>query len=1072
MRSKYKWILTLLVAFSVQFSFAQEKTITGIVSDGSGPLPGVNVVVKGTTRGISTGFDGKYSIKAKVGETIVYSFLGMNDITRVVGSETTLNIIMRENAQELEAVVVTALGIKKREDAITSTNQVVKTKELTQAANPNAIQSLAGKVSGVQINTTTNGVNPDTRIVIRGNRSITGNNQALIVIDGAISTSAVLGQLPPETIESMNIVKGQQGGALYGDQGSNGVIIVTTKKGSKSSKLSVTLNSAADFQEISFLPARQTQYGQGWGFGYDFDFPDATDPRNNSIQFSPIENGAWGVSFNDPNFAGTLVPTGLPQADGKFILSKWESRGSDNIKDFFRTGIILQNGITLNAGNEDGYALFNASRQTTDFVVQDDQLARNSFLFKAGKKLNKFSIDASISYINQSISQTDNTLYQDLLQTPTNVDVSKYKNSGNIGHWTVYARNPFQVIKQIRLDDKSDVFNGVINLGYQLNKNISVSNTANIQTRYLASTSHNDGFQDVDHPYDIAPYQDSGNTTPTYSDFGGAAQADPSSFFISQSFSRNIYNDFIVNFDYNLSKDLNLKFNLGSNIQERFFRIGTQGGLDLDTPGYYYISNVLKPSNPATLDNFITKYRKIAFFGNLDLNYKDYLFLNATGRYEKASVIKDGYFYPSVGMSFIPTKAFESIKGDVFNYAKLYASYVVLGNSSSVDPYRTNNIGVNATGFPFGSLAGFGYNTRQANPNIKPEFIYTKEVGVSFAFFNDRLTLDASYYINDTKDLITNATISSAAGLRTNLDNTGKIENKGFEIDLGITPVRMANNGFTWNMRGNFTKYKSVVKELQPGVSSVNLQQPNTFIGIFAEVGEEFPLIKGTAFEKDPNGNIIVDANGTPKRTSEFVKLGKVNPDYIIGFTNTFSYKGISLTAVADFRTGGSVYSDAYNLLSFPGYLEESASQDRYKGYVVPNSVQQTSPGVYTTNTTPVNSNDSNGLYGGVLNYFSGIYNRTGEPSVLDATALKIKELALSYDLPKSMLTGTGVESFKFGINARNPFVYFFGDKNGTLNKGYTDPEASNTNGNAQGISDVGQYPSTRTYGFSLNVTF
>ncbi|MBP2283184.1 TonB-linked SusC/RagA family outer membrane protein [Flavobacterium sp. CG_23.5] len=1070
MRSKFKWIFTLLVVLTMQLSFAQEKTVTGVVSDATGPLPGANVLIQGTTRGVQTDFDGKYSIKAKTGEVLIFSFIGMAESRATVGASNSINIKLQDSSVKLEEVLITgAMGIKKRKDAQTSTQQVVKAKELTQASSPNVIQALAGKVSGLQINTASNGANPNTKIVLRGNRSLTGSNQALIVIDNAISSASILALLPPEVIESVNVIKGQQGSALYGEQGSNGVIVVTTKKGTQNSKMTVSLTSSVDFQTVSFLPERQTKYGQGWAYGYDFKFPTATDPRNNSVQFSPYENGAWGPAFNNPAFSGTIVPVGLPQADGRFIIREWKSLGSDNIKDFFRTGTILQNGITINGGNEDGYSLLSVNRQTTDFVVQGDGLKRNSFLFKGGKKMGNFTVDANINYINQSVTQTDSDLFDDLLQTATNVPIAEFKNSGHQGNYSVYARNPYQVIKQVRNDDGSDVFNGIAALNYQFNKNISVNYTSNVQLRYTQSTSHDDGFDNLGIDYDFSPYSDFGDTASSYEALGGTPQT--SSYFVSQSFGRKFYGDLIFNFNYDLTEDLNLKFNVGNNMQDNFTRVSTQGGTNLDTPGYYHVNNVLSPSNPSTLANGITRRRSISGFGNLDLDYKGYLFLNATARYDKSSTVADGVFYPSVGVSFVPTRAFENLKGDVLNYVKLSASFTKLGNTTSVNPYATNATGVSAAGFPFGDLVGFGFNQAPTSANIKPEFYTTKEAGVNLGFFGDRVTLDGTYYITDTSDLITRATASTPSGFVNSLQNVGDLQNKGYEIDLGLNPFRNAN-GFNWNIKANYSSYKTVVKALSNGVNSVNLQS-NTFIGVFAEVGEEFPLIKGTAYERDPQGHIIVNSNGVPLKTTDFKKLGKSTPDYIIGFSNTFSYKGLSLTAVADYRAGHSIYSEAYATMAFAGYTLESASQPRETGYIVPNSVQQTTPGVFTTNATPTfNTTYGGGTYRGALDYFSGQYNRTGEAMLLDASAVKIKELSLSYDLPSKLLKNTGLTSFKFGVNARDPFIFFINNGNGIKNQGYTDPEASNTTGNGLGISNVGQYPTTKTYGASINLTF
>lgn len=1047
----------------MQFSFAQDKTVSGVVSDNVGPIPGANVVVKGTTRSTQTDMDGKYSVKAKQGETLVFSFLGLATQEVKVGASNTISVKLAAGATELKEVFVGAMGIKRTKDAVVSSQKQIGAAELTQANNPNAVQSLAGKVSGLQVSTVSNGVSPTVRIVLRGNRTITGDNQALVIIDNAISSASVLQQLPPDVIENVNIIKGAQGAALYGAQGVNGVIIVTTKKGTKKEKFTFGFNSAIDFESISFIPERQMEYGQGWATDPGFAGPSI--PANSG--FVPWENGSWGPAFVGGGMPA-MVPVGMPQADGSFFMTEYAPI-KDNIKQFFKTGSLTQNGFNFNVGGSDSYAFLSVNRQTTDFVVQDDQLQRTSFLFKAGKQFGKFRVDGNVNYINQNTSQTDSDLFEDLIQTATNVPVSRFKNSGNEGHWTVYAQNPYWITDAVRFDNRSDVFNGIATLSYDFNKHISVSYNANIQISSSDAQSHRDAFTNISAPFSIAPYNYYGATTESYEALGGSASG--SSYFANQASSTNIYTDLLVNFDYDLTKDLNLKVNVGNNIQDRMFRITSQGGSNLDVPGFYHISNILNPSNPATLDNRLTRSRRIAGFVNADLNYKDYLFLNATARGEEYSAVKNAYFYPSVGVSFIPTKAFENIKSDKFNYAKINASYTSVGNTSAVGPYATNNLAVIPSGFPYGDLASYAYNQVPTNPNIKPEFVNTLEIGAQLGFFNDRVTVEGSFYMAKTKDLITRATSSSASGNASYLTNIGELENKGFEIDLGFVPVKTQD--FKWDLRTNYTTYKTKVLKLAEGATSVNLLT-NGEVGIFAEVGEQFPLIKGTAFVRDAQGNIIVNANGTPQKTSTLEKLGKGVPDYIVGLTNSFDYKGLKLTVVADYRTGASTYSEMRRLMLFTGGDMDTAGFDRNLGIVVPNSViLNPVTGTYVANTTPALGASS----AGVLNYFTTTFRTTGEANMVDASALKIREISLSYALPKKFIEKAGLESFRIGINARNPFVFLADGsllkaKNGYENRGYLDPEASTTAGNAQGYTNIGQYPTTRTFGASINLTF
>jgi TonB-linked SusC/RagA family outer membrane protein len=1068
MRSKFKWIFMLLIALSMQLSFAQEKTVTGVVSDSSGPLPGANVVVQGSKTGTQTDVDGKYSIKAKAGDVLVFSFVGMTETTAKVGASNTVNVKMQDGVK-LEEVIVGAMGIKRTKDATVSAQKQIGAAELTQANNPNAVSALAGKVSGLTISSIVNGVSPTLKIVLRGSRSITGNNEALVVIDNVISTATILQLLPPDAIENVNVIKGAQGAALYGAQGVNGVIIVTTKKSSKIEKLTVGVNSSVDYESVNFVANRQQEYGQGWTNDPGFDFPNLAngnpDPRNGS-GFVPLENGSWGPAFNDPSFIGLQVPVGLPQADGTLFMTDWKPI-KDNIKDFYQTGVTTQTGFDVNVGGLDSYITLGVNKRSSGYVVDGDQLARTSFNLRAGKSLGKFKIDGTVNYATQTTSQTDSNLLDDLLQVAINIPISRFANSGNEGHWTVYAQNPYWMTKANRNDSRTDFFNGSVSLGYEINKNISANYIANVQLTSSNSQSHSDGWFNEGHVVDFGGYSYYGQSIWTLADLGQLNAA--SSFSANQSFTSNIYSDLIFNFNYDLNEDLNLKFNVGNNIQDRTFRITSQGGDNLDVPGFYHITNVLNPSNPSSLDNRLVQTRRVAGFLNVDLDYKNYLFLNATSRIEQFSAVKSAYSYPSVGVSFIPTKAIDGVKSDVLNYLKVNASYTRVGNTTAVGAYQTNDLAVLPSGFPFGSLGSLAYNFAPTDPNIRPEFVTTAEFGAQVGLFNDKINLEVSYYVAKTSDMITRATSSSGSGNSSLLTNIGDLENKGFEIDLGFSPIKTKD--FKWDVKTNYSTAKTKIIALAAGATSVNLLS-NSEVGIFAEVGEEFPLIKGTAFVRDPNGSIVVNANGTPQKTSTFEKLGKGTPDYILGFTNSFDYKGIKLTVVGDYRTGASAYSEAKRLLLFTGGDLETAGFDRTLGYVVPNSVQASGTG-FVANTTPALGPN----YASTLNYFTTTHRTTGEANMVDAAALKIREIALSYSLPKTITDKLGLQSFRLGINARNPFVFladgtFLKPKNGGANNGYFDPEASFSGGNAQGYANVGQYPTTRTFGASINLTF
>ena len=1031
MRSKFKWIFTLLVALTVQFSFAQEKTVTGVVSDELGPIAGANIVVQGTSRGTTTDFDGNYTIKAKQGETLVFSYTGKKQATVSVGAANTYNVTLKDDViQGEEVVIVGALGIKRKVDAVTSSYSLVKQEDLKQASNPNAVQALVGKVSGLQINVTSSGVNPDARVVFRGARSITGNNQALVVIDGAISTIAVFQQIPPEMIENVTALKGPQGAALYGSDGVNGVIVVNTKKGSANEKFRVSINSSVDISDIAYLPQRQLRYGQGWdGFHSNF------------------ENGSWG-----PEFDGTLQPVGLPQADGSYIMAPY-SPIKDNYKDFFQKGTIFQNGINFSGGSlESGYLVFGANRVTNDFVVDGDELKRNSFLLKAGKQLGKWRIEGNFNYISERENTADSGLYDDLLQTASNIPVSQFSHGLNQHHWNIYYLSPYWRQRNQRATNSSNYFAGIADIGYQINKNINVSYLANIRLSDSHGESYHNGYEDT-----------------IYSIYGSRSNSELSNFFANTISDRRFYGDLKFSFDYDLTEDLDFNLIVGNNIQDRSYARNQVGGTNLEIPGLYNYSNVLNPSPASALNNLIQRNRKVGFFANLDLGYKDYLFLNATARQDYSSVFYDktkGFFYPSVGISFIPTKAFENIKGDVLNYWKIVLNYTKVGNDTAIAPYAVNQLGSLGFGFPFANNS-YVQQTQQTNQLIKPEFVTTKEVAMSLDFFKSRLVLDATYYISDTDDLITRIGGAAPSGVFSNLTNIGKMQTKGYEIDLGFTPIKSKDpRGFIWDAKLSYTHFKSIVKKVSDDATQVSLRQPYNFVGVFAEEGEEFPLIKGTSYSRDEFGRIMLDASGMPIVDNNFKKLGKATPDYILGLNTSVAYKGFRLAATMDYRTGHQFFSDVKRNLSWTGQLIESA--ENRGGFIMPNSsFDYNGDGVYSATEANTSVVTGGGSTANFINYYNNFYSTTGENLVIDATAFKVRELALSYSFDSKLIERTGLSNLTLGINARNPFTWL-----PKQNRGYNDPETSETTGNAAGLAFTDRYPVQRTFGFSVNATF
>lgn len=1037
MRTKFSGFLTLLLVFIVQLGFAQDKTITGTVTDPDGlPLPGATVQLKGKSTGTQTDFDGNYTIKASSSDVLVFTYVGFTNQEKPVGSATTINVTMESNAEELGEVIVTgALGIKRKQDAVTSANEVVKAEKIVQAGNPDAVQSLSGKVSGLVITNTSSGVQDNTRIILRGNRSLTGDNQPLVVIDGAISTISILKAISPNNIENINVIKGAQGSALYGSQGNNGVIVVSTKKGSGAKeKFKVEVRSNVDFQQIAYLPERQTRYGQGWSTG---------DGWTNYT----FENGGWG-----PEFDGQMVTVGLPQADGSYITRPYSSLGSDNIKDFFQTGITTQNSASISSGSAEGYVNLDIQRQEREFIIENDKLKRTYINFKAGKTLGKWNVSGNATYISSRYNEASTDLYSDLLQAASNIPISAFENSGNEGHWNGYFFNPYWIRDNNRNTTLSESAILIGEIGYQFNDHINALVRSQAQLATSNYLSYANAYQDPQSVIDITGFERTQN----------------SSFQRTSNFSRYYYTDFIVNFDYMLTDDINFKANVGTNNQYSVSYYQAVGGENLTVPGIYSSGNLSNGfSNDLTGDDQ-SELRKYAFYGQIDLAYKDYLFLNATGRNDWSSALaknNNNYFYPSVGLSFVPTKALDSWKNNsTLNYLKVLANYTKVGNDGGIGAYSINQRLSQASGFPYNSNS-YTLSTSITDPNLNPEFTTTYETAVNAGLFNDLVTLDVAYYWGSNKDLITNITPSYTSGLTAAVINVAETKTSGFEVDLGFNPFKSTTpDQVDWSMNFGYSTNKTIVESVSDQADEVYLGGYSGGAGIYAIAGMQYPQIKGSVYERDNEGHIIVDAtSGNPVIATELKAMGRTTPKHIVNFNTSVSWKNFTLSATMDYRTGHVFYSNTKYQLAWSGHLVESAYNRG--AFVVPNSVyEDPATGQYVTNTNITTGNTPSAF----SQYYSTYYGGVDENLILDATALKLRELTLKYSIPKKLLENTAITSVVISANARNLYTWLPKE-----NRGYADPEANfTTSGNAQGISTEANLPPTRSFGLGLNIIF
>ena len=1026
-------LLVCMLLFGFYAVFGQNIQIKGTVTsaEDGGTLPGVTVSVKGTTLGVLTDAAGKFTISVPTGtESLEFMFMGMKAQSIEIAGRVAVDVVMEIETYRLDEVVVTALGIKREKREVTYQTQKVDDSEILKVAPTRVAGALIGKVAGLQINAQDNGVNPSSQITLRGFRSISASNSTLVVIDNSIGSIAALDDLNPNDIADINVLKGATAAALYGSKAGNGAIIVTTKKGALNQKFTVGLSSSYTVEKVAYMPKFQSEYGTGWEGAYD-----------------AIENTNWG-----PRFDGTLRQIGPTFPDGTYQEVPY-APVKNNLLDFFQTGNTLNNTLFVSGGDQTSTFYLSAGHQESEGIVLDDTYKRTTFRANASKKLGKVELAVNATYfsdvtnvVGNTIGDQDRPLYWFLLNTSANIPLSRYKNwqtdlyATPDGYYNGYYENPYWGVGTNRNIDDTRRLMGNISAAWDIMPWIKLTTRLGLNTvwgtgkNWRASQAYDEVLQ------------------PSHSAV--------SSFVEDSEFQQREYTaDVILSIDKKFNDLFSLKANLGGVNQTYEYRTSQIRANNLSIPGFYDISN-----GTGSLVGTVTESQSInyGFFGDFTFGYDNFLFLNFSGRNDWTSTLakgKNSYFYPAVGLSFVITDAIESLKNNILSFAKITASNSTV--YSDLNPYQINEVYIqeDVSKYPYGDINGFRLSRQTVDANISKEKLNTTEIGLDLGFLENRLTLDASYYYTITTDLITSTTPSIASGATSFLTNIGRLDSKGFELSVGGRILDFS--GFSWDLNINYSTATTIVKEIKKDLKEITVVSPTGEYGIYAVVGEAFPQIKTKAYARDPQGRLIIDpSSGNPTVQEAFQIMGRTMPKHIVGLTTTFSYKGISLSGTMDYRTGHVYYEQGSDQMEFTGRSLESVSANR-QDFVVPNSVIQTSPGVFVENT---NISVSNGRQG----YWTDVYNDVKENYVKDATALKIRELALDYSLPAKLLGKTPIHMVKVGFIARNLMTWLPAENH------FADPEFGNsyTNPNAVGIGGYLQSPPTRSFGFTLNIEF
>ncbi len=1059
-----KKMLFLLLGFSFlsfQTVLAQDRVISGKITDeedGSG-LPGVNVLVKGSTQGTITDIEGQYSLEiAPEAKTLIFSFIGLTTQEVAIGNQSTIDVQMVTSSEQLSEVVITAFGLEREKKALGYTVQEVGGEKLSEAKQANVVNNLSGRVAGVQV-TSGGGPGAGSNVVIRGQSSISGNNQPLYIIDGvpmenyqqpingnAEETNQYGGgpsEISADNIKEISVLKGPNAAALYGSRAANGVILITTKDGSGAKGIGVTFNATATWERPLVAPKLQNTYGGGTGYRtFYVDGRNGVDGNGNSGTYGVDES--WGEPMD-----GRLRPqwwTGGEIIDGKIYNNTAPLLPQpNNFQDFFETGSTVTNTIAIAGANEQGNFRLSIGRMDQNGIITNNDFHRNNFRLNAGYNFtDKLKLSVSSEYIK---SFSDNRRYQsgsEFIWTHRDTDWNKVRDFTNYNPKTViqpigqhypyanwqyeYFWNHYYTQENWTYANDKDRLLGNIALNYKFTDHLS-----------LMLRSGTDFWTDT-HKNIIAEKN---------------VRYYPNGSYEEEVLSRQETNsDFLLTYNNHLTPDFSLTINAGGNQRTNHYKRNYTLLRDLAINKVYNLSNYASP--PVT-ESTIEEYEVNSLYGSAQFGFKNYLFLDITGRNDWSSTLpveNNSFFYPSASLSAVITDMVD-IQSDFLTFLKLRASWAQVGNDT--DPYRLQQL-FNSGGLWAGSTPVVSEDTEIANANLKPETTTGIEVGADIRFFNGRVGLDLTYYDQTTTNQILAVEISRATGYIYKLLNAGEIQNKGVELVLTATPIQLTN-GFSWDVVANWARNRSQVIELADGLDTYIL---NTYhVTSEAKVGRPFGELIGTFFARDPEGNIIYK-NGQPvagvTENGETVKtLGNIQPDWTAGISNTFRYKGFALSALLDIKKGGNIFDRGTSVARRTGQLAETAigREEGVIGIGVKNVGTDENP-TYVTNDVVVGAQAFMG------NHHPSNVNEVG---IFDASYVKLREVTFGYNLPSKLLERTRfIESAKISLVGRNLAILH-------KNTPHIDPEGDRYGGNLQGFV-YGQLPSTRNVGFNLNITF
>ena len=1070
MKLKLNGFLVLLLALVTQITFAQERAVSGTVSDNAGqPLPGVSVLVKGTKTGTQTDFDGKFSIKATPSQTLVFSYIGMKT-QEVKAANASVNVKLSSSAIELEGAVVTAMGVKKSKKALGYASQEVKGNDIADTPVTNFADALSGEVAGLDIQSfgTLGG---SANIIVRGFKSLYGSNQALIVIDGTPvlnetnnSSDVTSGRggydygnaasdINPDDIESINVLKGAAATALYGSRASNGALVITTKKGKNAKGIGVTVNSSVTVGSVdkNTLPVYQDKYGAGYGPYYDDPYFLKYDLNGDGVddQVVPFtEDASYGAAFN-PSLNVYQWNSIFPQLPGYGKATPWVA-GKNNPNTFFVDALTTTNSVSFGKSTDTTTFRLGFTNKMQEGVNPNGLIKRNTLTFSGSQKLSEnLTVTGDFSFTNNNGRGRNGTGYSsgNPMQAfrqwwQTNVDLQEQKaaffSTGENITWNVNSS-----------DDLSPIYTD--NVYWNTYKNYQTDSRDRYTGNFGATQKVNNWFNIVG-KFAFDSYSE---IREERIDVGSA---DVSDYTVTNRKASEINYDIMGNFNHDITSDLNINGLIGYNVRvnkNNSLAASTNGGLV--TPGLFTLSNSVNPLTSLDYNKVDYTKRVEGVFAKAGLGYKGTYYLDASIRRDKSSALpadNNEYYYPSVASTLIFSNL---IKKDWLSFGKFRANYAEVGNDTS--PYQVFN--TYSVGAAFNGAASASNPSAFNNPELKSETSKEFEVGLEAQFFNNRLGFDVSYYKRKTVDLITPITVSNATGASNLWLNGGDMENTGYEAVVNATPIKTSS--FSWDVKVNWSTNEGIITRLAEGIEFMQLASVQGGVTLGGALNEPFGTIRGKDLVYHANGQPIVKTNGYYQlTTATTAKIGNITPDWTGGVKNTFKYKNFSLSALVDMQKGGDVFS----LDTWYGYatgLYDFTAGTNELGNPVRNSNATGGgiilPGVKadgTPNTVRAAANTYANPWG---------YARAANSQhVYDASFVKLREVSLSYVFPKDLINKFSLENLSFSVIGRNLWIIH-------KNTPYSDPEAGLGSGNIQGYQS-GAYPAVKEIGASLKFEF